>query len=504
MRGSNLNSPRDLRTNASVRSRDIIDLRRLEIRGSDFGDSLQQLIDASGFYIVILDDTRTIVKTNEAWRQFASQFEFYGENGGIGRKYPEIFAKVLSSEAVVSGIEGLRRLIENGEAEFQMAFPCDVFNEASWFLIHATAFPILTEGSSVAILVSQYGIPPAKIASDALRNNEEFLRRFFTTTKVFPWEATPEKRLFTYVGHFATEVLGYSLDKWLEPDFWTSHIHSDDRQRAIAEYSRLLRGAHQYQIEYRMIAKDDRIVWIHDIVNVERRNGKPVMVRGFMIDVAEQKPSEDTPTLLSGRFITAREEELKHIARELHDDLNQRVALISIELEQVAQDLKTDTNVTARVQGIQKKIEEISADIHRMSYQLHPSKLDHLGLTSALKSFCKELSESHEQVIKFKADVPIGIAKNIELCLFRVAQEALQNAVKYSGASVIEVSLKKSVGRVTLIVSDNGTGFDANSENFNKGLGFVSMRERLRLVNGELQIISKRSQGTQIKAVVPI
>ena len=151
-------------------------MRRLATQGSDLGSSLQQLIDASGFYIVILDATRTIIQANEAWRQFAAQFELSGEDGGIGQKYPDICGKVLSSEAVVTGIEGLRRIVANSEAEFQMAFPCDVFSDASWFLIHATAFPALSRDSQPAILVSQYGIPPAKISSDALRNNEEFLR----------------------------------------------------------------------------------------------------------------------------------------------------------------------------------------------------------------------------------------------------------------------------------------------------------------------------------------
>ena len=504
MKAVNRNTAQDLSTKHSLISKDIVELRRAGNRTPDFGDSLQQLIDGSSFYIAVLDETRTIVKVNKAWREFAAQFELSDEKDGVGQKYPEIYRRVLSSEAVVTGIEGLRRIIDNGEPEFQMAFPCDVFNESSWFLIHATAFPVLSETSRLAILVSQYGIPPAKIASDALRNNEEFLRRFFTTTKVFPWEADPDKSVFTYVGHLATDVLGYSLDKWLEPDFWISHIHADDRERVLAEYSRRLQSADQYQVEYRMIAKDERIVWMHDIVNVQRKNGKPVTVRGFMIDVAEQKPSEDTPRLLSGRFITAREEELKHIARDLHDDLNQRVALISIELEQVAQELGPSKNVTTRVKEIQKKIEEISADIHRMSYQLHPSKLDHLGLAATLRSFCKELSDSRRMAINFRdIDLSPGLPKNVELCLFRVAQEALQNAVKYSGAALIEVTLRRSGGRVKLVVSDNGSGFDANSENFTKGLGFISMKERLRLVNGELHIVSKRSQGTQIRATVP-
>lgn len=462
---------------------------------------LQSEIDAAGSQIVVLDSSRTIVKVNKEWRKFAHESGITDEKHGIGRKYPEICEKVLSFEAIADGIEGLRRIIQDGETEFQMAFPLEPY----WFLIHATPFALPSEAQRPAILINQYKIPPASIASEALRNNEEFLRRFFTTTKIFPWEARPEGRLFTYVGHLATELIGYTLDEWREPDFWTSHIHPDDRQRVSAEYTKQLHTAHQYQFEYRMIAKDGRVVWIHDIVNVQRKNAKPVSVRGFMIDVAEQRSAEDTPRLLGGRLIAAQEEERKHLARELHDDLNQRVALISIELEQVGQNLPSINNVAEQVKGIQKKIEEISTDIHRMSYQLHPSKLDHLGLASALNSLCRELSESRGLTIKFRNDgIPTDLPKNVELCVFRVAQEALQNAAKYSGASSVNVTLKKAAGGIKLVVSDNGRGFDASSEKFMKGLGFISMRERLRLVNGKLQIISARSQGTRIEASVPL
>jgi PAS domain S-box-containing protein len=322
---------------------------------------------------------------------------------------------------------------------------------------------------------------------------------------VFPWEARPEGRQFTYVGHQGTELLGFSLDEWSEPDFWIKHIHVDDRQRASDEYSKHLKSSDQFQFEYRMTAKDGRVLWMHDIVNVQRKNAKPTSIRGFMIDVAEQRPSEDTPRLLGGRLIAAQEEERKHIARELHDDLNQRVALISIELEQVGQNLPSSTMVAEQVRGIQKKIEEISTDIHRMSYQLHPSKLDHLGLVPALNSFCRELSESRGMPINFRNEgIPTDLPKNIELCIFRVAQEALQNAVKYSGASQVKVVLKKYANGIKLVASDNGGGFDANSAKFTKGLGFISMKERLRLVNGKLQITSARSKGTRIEATVPL
>jgi PAS domain S-box-containing protein len=499
------NNSQSLSAQSTLRNKDIIELSQPENRTPDFGDFLQSVIDASGSYIAILDDSRAILRVNKAWRQFASQFNLSDARNGTIARYPEICGRVLSSEAVATGIEGLQRIIENGEPEFQMAFPCcEAFKEPFWLLVHATAFRVPSEEAQLGILVSQYRIPPAKVASDALRNNEEFLRRFFTTSKLFQWEADPERRQFSYVGHLATEVLGYSLDEWLEPDFWISHIHADDRRRASAEYTKQMQAADQFQFEYRMIAKDGRIIWMHDIVNVQHKNRKPISVRGFLIDVAEQKPSEETLKHLSGRFITAGEEERKHIARELHDDLNQRVALISIELEQVGQDLASSKNVVERVKGIQKKIEEMSADIHRMSHQLHPSKLDHLGLAATLNGFCKEISESRGLAIHFRHDLMTGLPKDVELCLFRVAQEALQNAAKYSGASAVEVTLTRSDNGVKLVVSDNGVGFDATSESFTKGLGFISMKERLRLVGGELRITTKKSQGTQIEAVVPL
>ena len=232
----------------------------------------------------------------------------------------------------------------------------------------------------------------------------------------------------------------------------------------------------------------------------------PEMLRGSIFDTTERIEFENTLRDLSRRFITVQEEERKRIGRELHDDLSQRMALVSIDLEQLSQ---TASNHHGGLEGslrdIQQRAQEIAADIHRISHKLHPSKLYHLGLVPALESFCRELSRSREIQVNFTRNVSaLWLHQDKSLCIFRVAQEALQNAAKHSGASEINISLIRGADAVELTVSDRGSGFDANSRKMKEGLGLTSMRERVRVVYGRMQVHSKPSDGCRIEVSVPI
>jgi len=178
------------------------------------------------------------------------------------------------------------------------------------------------------------------------------------------------------------------------------------------------------------------------------------------------------------------------------------VALISIELEQLSNTLNGKTQeVGAKVRQIQKNVDEIGTEIHELSYQLHPSKLDHLGLASALRSYCQEVAAARSLKVSFADESGGGTpTPDIELFFFRVGQEALQNATRHSGASAVNVFLSVRGEAITLIISDNGGGFDVSSDTLSEGLGLVSMEERLRLVGGKLKIISKKSKGTRVEA----
>jgi signal transduction histidine kinase len=222
-------------------------------------------------------------------------------------------------------------------------------------------------------------------------------------------------------------------------------------------------------------------------------------------DTTRTRQAEEALRDLGGRLITAQEEERSRVARELHDDLNQRMALLSIELEQLAQRIPPDRdNIRQSIQNVWARAQEISSEIHRVSYQLHPSKLDHLGLVAAVKSLCSELGAHHEIKIAFREERCQGLLpKEVTLCLFRIVQESLRNVIKHSGALDATVALSGSENMIHLSVSDTGHGFAAGSTKARGGLGLISMRERLRLVDGVISIHST-AHGTKIEVSVPI
>ncbi|MCM3902452.1 MAG: histidine kinase, partial [Pyrinomonadaceae bacterium] len=321
-------------------------------------------------------------------------------------------------------------------------------------------------------------------------------------TKILVWEAEAEAESwrFTYVGNQAKEILGYPITDWYEPDFLDLHLHSEDKHEIFCK-----KHADQYDLTFRMIANDRRVVWFHNLISVTSRYGQTRRMSGFMIDISERKRAEETSRDLSGRLIAAQEKERSRIARELHDDFNQRLALLSIELEQLGKQTAKDPASRQLFKKLQKQTQEISSDIHRLSHRLHPNKLDHLGLAAAVRSLCEEMSESAKLKVVFHQNgFPAALTKELDLCVFRVAQEALGNVVKHSGAQSVRVVLWKTNNVVRLSVSDDGCGFDPKSEKSQGGLGFISMKERVHILGGKMQISSQPRCGTRINVAVPL
>jgi PAS domain S-box-containing protein len=223
-------------------------------------------------------------------------------------------------------------------------------------------------------------------------------------------------------------------------------------------------------------------------------------------DITERKQAEEMLSTMSRRLIEAQEKERAWIARELHDDFNQKVAMVSVNLDCLERGLSgSEVQAKSYAKEINEQIKELGSEIHGLSHRLHSSKLDYLGLASACKGFCTELSTRQSVGIEFHSEnIPRELSKEISLCLFRVLQEALQNAVKYSGVRNFQVVLKCASGEVELSVSDSGSGFDLDEVMSGEGLGLTSMKERLKLVDGQLSIESKPGMGTTIYARVPL
>ena len=205
---------------------------------------------------------------------------------------------------------------------------------------------------------------------------------------------------------------------------------------------------------------------------------------------------------LSRRLLGEQEAERARIARELHDDINQQLAILSIELDGLRFD-QLPVHSAKRVSEAMETTQGISTSVRELSHRLHPSRLRLIGLVAALDGLRRDLSPPHLPIAFGHRDVPAEIDENVALCVFRVAQEALRNAVKHSAAAHIWIDLTGGPSSVALTITDDGKGFDVNSPS-NAGLGLISMRERVESVGGVLEIDATPASGTSLKVTVPI
>jgi signal transduction histidine kinase len=210
-------------------------------------------------------------------------------------------------------------------------------------------------------------------------------------------------------------------------------------------------------------------------------------------------------TALSARLIEAQEEERKRIARELHDDYNQRLAMTAIDLERLAENIgDSSPDAVDKLYELFNRVSEVGADLHSLSHSLHSSTLESLGLVAGVKGFCKEFAEQQGIQVDFAHEnVPRGIPGDAALCMFRIAQEALRNVKKHSGAARAEVRLEWLSEKLHLSITDSGKGFDLTEPDSDRGIGVHSMEERLRVLGGRLEITSHPMQGTRVDAWLP-
>ena len=222
-------------------------------------------------------------------------------------------------------------------------------------------------------------------------------------------------------------------------------------------------------------------------------------------DITERKMAEEALISLSGRLIEAQEEERARIAREIHDDYNQRLAVLAIDLEELAENIgHSDAQVGQRLHELWNRVCELGADLHVLSHRLHSSTLESLGLVAGVRAFCEEFTDQQEINVDFTYDnVPLGISGDAALCLFRILQEGLRNVKKHSGADRAEVRLEVVRRTLHLSISDRGRGFDPKQHSSQSGIGIRSMEERLRLLGGNLQIYARPMEGTRIDAWLP-
>jgi len=341
-------------------------------------------------------------------------------------------------------------------------------------------------------------------AECAMRESEERFRLMANTAPVTIWMDNPEGRC-TYINQTWLDLTGQSFEAALG-EGWTSVVHPDDIEQCANIRSRAFDRREPFQIEFRIKRHDGELRWIIGR-GVPRYNadGSFAGYIGSAMDVTEKRLAEEALATMNQRLIDAQEEERGRIARELHDDIAQRLALVTINLRVLAQASADSAMECARkIEETRVEVANLAKDVQSLSHRLHPATLDYLGIAAAAAALCREMSSHTGVEISLRADrTPRDLPRRIVVCLYRVLQEALQNAIKHSGARKIDVWLRCSDASMELTVSDGGDGFDLESAN-GRGLGLVSMRERLKAVHGRLVINSEPARGTTIQACVPL
>ncbi len=228
--------------------------------------------------------------------------------------------------------------------------------------------------------------------------------------------------------------------------------------------------------------------------------------RHLEAEIAERRLAERALQDLSGRLIGAQEEERGRIARELHDDLNQRIALLSVQLEQLAQKPpESSVQLRRSMRELWQQTKDLSSEIHNLSHRLWPSQLKHVGIVVAVRRLGKDLSRQQGIQVEFShGKIPRSVAEDVALCLYRIVQEALHNVVKHTESESAQVELYADSGAIKLRIADSGGGFDLEAVRGRGGLGRANVRDRVRLVGGEISIQSKPAKGTQLEVSVPI
>jgi PAS domain S-box-containing protein len=346
-------------------------------------------------------------------------------------------------------------------------------------------------------------ITEQKRVAEAVRESEERLHL-----------AAQAGRMYAYEWDVATDMVVRSpeylniLGLRKEPIQLTrqqllERVHPDDSAKFIAAGADVTPENPKVQLTYRVQRPDGSVIWLEKNGRAFfDDNGKMVRMIGMVADVTERKLAEDALSTVSARLIQAQEQERSRIGRELHDDINQRLALLAIELERLQTNAPNEFGT--RIAELRHEALEISTSVQSMSHDLHSSKLEYLGLERAARIFLREFGERENVEVDFKSyDVPGSLPSELSLSLFRVLQEALHNAAKHSGVKHVDVQLWGTSGKVNLTVSDLGLGFNTEATMHGTGLGLTSMRERMRLLGGELSINSEPRRGTTIHARVP-
>lgn len=356
----------------------------------------------------------------------------------------------------------------------------------------------------VVLLILLFNTLKRKKTLKALESATHGLVSAQRVANVGSWEVTPD---FSYksLSNQACSILAVAKSKIITRDEYLALINAQDKEHYLKQWAKA-KETGLLNVEYRLNIKSVEI-WVNEIAELKfNQQGEIISGEGIIQDITQSKQYQQTLELrqaelkeMTSKLLSVQEEERKRVARELHDDLSQRLAVIAIEAGTLGMNVD-DSSIKGGLANIKKGLVSVAEDTHALSRRLHPSILDDLGLVEALKSEIDRY-QTREGISTnlFCTARSIEVSDEVALAIFRIVQEALRNVAKYSEASKVDVALNVLKDTLVLQISDDGMGFDVDSARRSPGLGLKSMMERAKLIGGNLTIHSEINQGTSIE-----
>jgi PAS domain S-box-containing protein len=454
--------------------------------------------------LAVLTQRGEIVTVNSRWKEFS---HVYGTSSDlalqVGTNYLEVCQRALvtGTTGVAQVLDGIKAVLQGESQYFETEGRYSTPDAQRWLSMRVTPLQAPDGG----VVISYNDITDRKQAEEKLRESEERFRIMADTAPVMVWRAGADM-LCDFFNKPWLEFTGRTLDQELG-NGWSEGVYPEDLQHFLDTYVSSFKARRPFTVEYRLKRADGEYRWLLD-KGVPRYapNGEFSGYIGSCLDITERKLAEQEREELAGRLINAQEQERSRLARELHDDFNQRLAVLAIDLERCAEMIRqSPAEASERMLELWNRASEIGADLHTLSHQLHSSTLESLGLILGVSSFCAEFAEQQGIQVDFAYEnIPRSVAPQIALCLFRIVQEGLRNVKKHSGSSRAEVRLEGVDDAIHLALFDRGRGFDRHNPSTHVGVGVRSMEERLRLMGGRFELQSDPIQGTRIDAWVPL
>jgi len=463
------------------------------------GDALKSAILSSlPADVAVLDRRGTVIAVNEPWTDGVWAREHGGAAIAPGANYLDVCrtAARAGSPGAADALLGVRDVCDGRSADFELEYRAPHLDVERWFLIKATRLKREAGGA----VLTHADITERKRAEMMVRESEERFHRLADALPVSVWMSGVDGGC-TYVNRTWLDLTGRPIERELG-DGWLDLVHPDDRENLLSTYKRAFSAREPLSVEYRIRRCDGQSRWMLD-QGVARYDADAAFLGyvGGAVDFTDRHLAERALGHLGGKLIAAQEDERRRIARDLHDSVSQRLALLSIGLDELKRLVSSQTDALAIVNRMWEDTTTVAEELHSLSHRLHSAKLEALGLVAAVAALCREMS-AQGVLVQFVSDADQVVPADVALCLFRIAQEALTNVVKHSGASTARVALSAATNLVVLRVEDAGRGF--GSDGPADGLGLISMRERARSVGGAVIIQSAPGRGTAIETRIPV